>query len=64
MTPYDTYRIYQIERAKSLAEVRRADEQAARFASAVSSLFGGITRPVRAIWRLHPAGSPGLPRPA
>jgi hypothetical protein len=64
MMPYDTYRIYQIERAKSLAEVRRADEQAAWFGSAASSLFGGITRPVRAIWRLHPAGSRALPRPA
>ena len=64
MMPYDTYRIYQVERDKSLAEVRRADEQAARFASAVSSLFGGITRPVRAIGRLRPAGSRGLPRPA
>jgi predicted dithiol-disulfide oxidoreductase (DUF899 family) len=28
MMPYDTYRTYQIERPKSLAEVRRADEQA------------------------------------
>jgi hypothetical protein len=64
MMPYDTYRSYQIERAKSLAEVRRADEQAARFASAVSSLFGGITRPLRAIRRLRPAGSRALPRPA
>ena len=64
MMPYDTYRIYQIERVKSLAEVRRADEQAARFASVVSSLFGGITRPVRGIWRMYPAGSRGLPRPA
>jgi hypothetical protein len=36
--PYDTYRLHQIERAKTPAEVRRADEQAARVASAVSSL--------------------------
>jgi hypothetical protein len=64
MMPYDTYRIYQIERAKSLAEARRADEQAARFAAAVSSLVGGIMRPVRAVRALHPAGSRGLPRPA
>jgi hypothetical protein len=63
MMPYDTYRIYQIERVKSLAEIRRADEQAGQFASAVSSLFGGITRPVRAIRRLHPAVSRGLVRP-
>jgi hypothetical protein len=64
VVPYGTYRIYQIERAKGLAEVRRADEQAAWFAAALSSLFGGIMRPVRAMRALHPAGSRGLPRPA
>ena len=64
MVPYDTYRIYQIERAKSLAEVRRADEQAARVASAVSSLLRGITRPVRAVRRPFPAVAPSTPRPA
>jgi hypothetical protein len=64
MMPYDTYRTYQIERAKSPAEVRRADEQAARGAAAVSSLFGSITRPVRAVRALHLAGSRGVPRPA
>ena len=62
--PYDTYRIYQIERAKSLAEIRRADEQAARFAAAVSSLFGGIMRPVRAVRARHLAGSRGVLRAA
>jgi len=45
--PYDTYRLYQIERAKSPAEVQRADEQV----SAGSSLLRGLTRPVRAIPR-------------
>jgi len=54
MVPYDTYRIYQIERAKSLAEVRRADAQAARVVSAISSLFLGITRPVRNVRRPAP----------
>jgi hypothetical protein len=54
MMPYDTYRLYQVERAKSSAEVRRADEQAARVASAVSSLFRGITRPWRAMQRPSP----------
>jgi hypothetical protein len=29
MIPYDTYRLHQTERAKTHAEVRRADEQAA-----------------------------------
>jgi len=54
MVPYDTYRIYQIERAKSLAEVRRADAQAARVVSAISSLFLGITRPARNVRRAAP----------
>jgi hypothetical protein len=65
MMPYDTYRLHQIERAKSPAEVRRADQQAARIASAISSsLFLGITRPVRAVRKPFPATVPGLPRPA
>jgi len=51
MMPYDTYRLYQIERAKSPAEIRRADEQAARLASAASSLFRRITRPWLAMRR-------------
>ena len=54
LLPYDTYRLYQIERAKSPAEVQRADEQAARLISAVSSLLRGLTRPVRAIRRPYP----------
>jgi hypothetical protein len=64
MMPYDTYRLYQIERAPSPAEVRYADEQAACMASAVSSLFRGVTRLVRTTRR--PSGVPahGRPRPA
>jgi hypothetical protein len=62
--PYDTYRLYQIERVKSRVEVRRADEQAARLAAAASALFRGITRPVPAIGRPSPAAACGLPRPA
>ena len=64
MMPYDTYRIYQIEREKSLAEVRRADQQAARVASALSSLFRGLTRPVHAVHRPSVAAMGRLPRPA
>ena len=52
--PYDTYRLHQFERAKRPAEVQRADEQAARLMSAVSSLLRGLTRPVRAIRRPYP----------
>ncbi len=58
----NTYRIYQIERVKSPAEVRRADEQAARVASALSSLFRGITRPVRSVRRPSLAVVRRLPR--
>jgi hypothetical protein len=64
MVPYDTYRIYQIERAKSPAEVRHAEQQAALLASALSSLFRGIARPVRAVWRPSPAAVRRLPRSA
>lgn len=48
---YTSYQLYQIERAKNPAEVQRADEQAARLASALSSLFRGTARPVGAIPR-------------
>ena len=64
MMPYDMYRLYQIERAPSIAEARYADAQAARMASAVSSLFGGVTR-LRRMMR-SPSAPPtqGIPRPA
>ena len=61
--PYDSYRLYQIERAKSPAEVQRADEQAARLMSAVSSLLRGLTRPVRAFRRPYPRPPDGSNRP-
>jgi hypothetical protein len=64
MMPYDTYRLYQIERVKSPAEVRHADEQAARFAFTRPSLFRRIMHPVRAARRPLPAAGGGLPRPA
>jgi len=56
--PYDTYRLHQVERPKNLSEIRRADEQAARFVSAVSSLFSGFAWPVR---RLAAAGRRQFP---
>ncbi|HKA97874.1 MAG TPA: hypothetical protein VKD66_16525 [Streptosporangiaceae bacterium] len=68
MMPYDTYRLHQAERAKSPAELQCADERAARLASAVSSLFRAITRPVRAAGGPHPAagraGASRLAEPA
>ncbi len=64
MMPYDTYRLYQIERVKTPAEVRRTDAQSARLAAAASALFRGITRPVRATGRPSAAAARSLPRPA
>jgi hypothetical protein len=64
MMPYDSYRLYQIERAKRPAEIRHADEQAARMASAASSVFRSIRRPFRVGRRSAPAGTCRLPRPA
>lgn len=63
MMPYNSYQLYQVERAKSPAEVRRADEQAGRLASAASSLLRGITRPVRAMGRSSPDATRRLPLP-
>jgi hypothetical protein len=37
--PYDAYRLYQVQRTKSSAEIRRADEEAVRIASALAALF-------------------------
>jgi hypothetical protein len=47
MMPLDSYRLYQVERPKSARETQRADEQAARFAAAVSWPFLAIARAVR-----------------
>jgi hypothetical protein len=64
MMPYDSYRLYQIERAKRPAEIRHSDEQAARMASAASRVFRSIRRPFQVIRRSAPAGTCRLPRPA
>jgi hypothetical protein len=45
MIPYDSYRLFQIERSKSDAEMRYADEQACRLVSAGSRLLRAVTRP-------------------
>jgi hypothetical protein len=55
MMPYSSYRLYQIERAKSPAEIRHADEQAARLASAAWSVFRSFTRPFRVMRTPSPA---------
>jgi len=64
MMPSDSYRLYQVERVMSAAEVRRADEQAGRLAAAVGRLVRGITRPVRSaptMTRVARTAEPGRP---
>jgi|HubBroStandDraft_1064217.scaffolds.fasta_scaffold196587_1 hypothetical protein len=49
MTPYGSYQLYQVERPKSAAEIRRADVQAGLLAATVTDLLHVFARPVRAI---------------
>ncbi len=46
MMPYQSYQIYQAERTKTAAEVRRADEQLGHMAESVSWLWCRATRPI------------------
>ncbi len=43
MMPYDTYRLYQIERPKSAAEIRCAEERAGRMSAAIAGLARRLT---------------------
>lgn len=43
MMPYQTYQLYQIERPKSAAEIRSADERAGRTAAAVAGMLRRLT---------------------
>jgi hypothetical protein len=50
MMPYQVYQLYQAERAKTAAEIRRADEQLGELSRAFSSAWQHATRP-RAVLR-------------
>ena len=43
------YQLYQIERAKSATEIRRADKQLGLMAEAVSRLWHRVTQPIAAM---------------
>jgi hypothetical protein len=45
MMPYQVYQLYQAERAKTAAEIRRADEQLGELSRAFSSAWHHATRP-------------------
>jgi hypothetical protein len=49
MMPYQSYLIYQAERPKTAAEIRRADEQLGHVAANVSWLWRRATRPIAAL---------------
>jgi hypothetical protein len=50
MMPYDTYRLYQLERTKSPREIQCAGRQAAQFAAALSGPFRAIAT---ALWAVR-----------
>ena len=52
MMPYQTYQLYAIERPKTAAEIRQADERAGRTAAALAGMLG----------RLAPAAQRRRPR--
>ena len=51
MMPYQSYQIYQVERPKSVGEIRRADEQLGHMAENVSWLWQHAIRPVTLLRR-------------
>jgi hypothetical protein len=52
MMPYGAYQQYQIERPKSAAEIRRANEQMGELSRTLSSAWLGATRPAGALLAL------------
>jgi hypothetical protein len=51
MIPYQVYQLYQIERTKTSAEIRRADDQLGELSRALSSVRQHITLPSAALPR-------------
>ena len=62
MMPYDSYRLFQVERTRSVRETLLADRQAARITSAVSGLCRAIARAPQIVRRSSPAA--GYHRPS
>jgi hypothetical protein len=52
------YRLYQVERAKSATEIRRADEQLGLMAETVSRLWHRVTQPIAAMRAWSGTGTP------
>ena len=56
MMPFWPFQQYEAERARIAAKRRKAGSDLGR-AAAAASLFGHVTRPMRAARRLFPAGT-------
>ncbi len=66
MMPYQVYMLYQIERPKSPAEIRRADDQRGKAAKSMSVLRRRAAEPMgiwRAPYRQRPARHTTRPLP-
>ena len=66
MMPYQAYQLCQIERPKSRAEIREADERLGRMAKSVTALRERMTQPVtaRALSLLGFRRQPAMAQPA
>jgi hypothetical protein len=59
MMPYEAYRLYEIERPKTAAELRWADDRTGQLAAAAAGTLRRLAAPLR-----RPAAKPRVPRPA
>ena len=64
MMPYQVYQLYQAERPKSAAEIRRADDQLGRAAESVSRLWCRATQPIAILRGTAPRSTVRPPSPA
>jgi hypothetical protein len=65
MMPYQVYQLYQAERTKTAAEIRRADEQLGELSQALSSAWHRVTWPKAVLRALQGAvAGSRLARPA
>lgn len=61
MMPNQVYQLYQIDRPKSAAEIRRADEQVGKAAKNLSSLWCRATQPIGMLRALPRGRRPARP---
>jgi len=62
MMPYRVYQLYQIERPKSAAEIRLADERLGKAAASVSRLWRRAAEPIAVVRAPYRASVPPISR--